>query len=147
MDTARVLRSLDLLITSDTSVAHLAGALAVPTWLLLTRVPDWRWGLLGTSTPWYPTMRLFRQTECGNWNGVLDRVAAALQVEFPPAVTIPRVPVKGPHTQRPNQAGKAKGEGLNQTSPRGMDAASESPARGDSRKESHGHQYKHLGSK
>ena len=78
LTTARVLCALDLLITVDTGIAHLAGALGVRSWLLLPHVPDWRWGLTGASTPWYPTMRLFRQETRGDWPGVLARVSAAL---------------------------------------------------------------------
>lgn len=78
--TARQLSSLDLLITVDTGIAHLAGALGRPVWLLLPRVPDWRWGATGNGTPWYPSARLFRQTARGDWAGVLTRVSAALSM-------------------------------------------------------------------
>src|SRR5207302_9473808 len=61
LDTAAVLANLDLVVTADTAAAHLAGALAVPVWALLTVTPDWRWLLAREDTPWYPTMRLFRQ--------------------------------------------------------------------------------------
>jgi len=70
--------SVDLVITSDTAVAHLAGALGVPVWVALPFCPDWRWLLEREDSPWYPTMRLFRQTEPGNWDGVFQRIAAAL---------------------------------------------------------------------
>ena len=73
---------LDLVISVDTAVAHLAGALGRPVWTLLSDVPDWRWLLEGQTTPWYPTMRLFRQTHSGAWGDVMQRVAAALA---PPA--------------------------------------------------------------
>ncbi|MCU0665330.1 MAG: hypothetical protein MUC50_23760, partial [Myxococcota bacterium] len=78
VDTAAVLANLDLLITSDTAMPHLAGALGVPVWCLLPHVPDWRWGLKGDRTPWYPTMRLFRQTRPGDWDGVFASVRTAL---------------------------------------------------------------------
>jgi tetratricopeptide (TPR) repeat protein len=77
-DTAGVLAGLDLVVTVDTAVAHLAGAMGIPTWILLPYAPDWRWLLEREDSPWYPTARLFRQTEAGSWAGVLDRVAAEL---------------------------------------------------------------------
>jgi Tfp pilus assembly protein PilF len=80
MDTAAVMQNLDLIITSDTAIPHLAGALGVPVWLLLPHIPDWRWGLDGENYPWYPTMRLFRQHEKGNWNAVMRWVAKELEV-------------------------------------------------------------------
>jgi tetratricopeptide (TPR) repeat protein/ADP-heptose:LPS heptosyltransferase len=78
LDSAAVLANIDLLVTTDTSMAHVAGALGRPTWLLLKSVPDWRWGLAGELTPWYPTLRLFRQPEPEDWGSVLVRVAAEL---------------------------------------------------------------------
>ena len=77
-DTAALASQLDLVVTVDTSVAHLSGALAVPTWLLVPFVPDWRWLLDREDSPWYPTMRLFRQRSPGDWEGVLARVREAL---------------------------------------------------------------------
>lgn len=77
-DTAQYLRQMDLVITVDTAVAHLAGALQVPTWLLLDYAPDWRWMLDQEDSPWYPTMRLFRQSELDQWEPVLKRVAKEL---------------------------------------------------------------------
>jgi len=71
---------LDLVVTVDTSVAHLAGALGIPTWLLLPYVPDWRWLLEREDTPWYNSMRLFRQKSPGQWQEVLARVAEELQI-------------------------------------------------------------------
>ena len=68
----------DLVITSDTAVAHLAGALGVKTWVALKHVPDWRWFREREDSPWYPTMRLFRQTSQGDWEGVFARIKAAL---------------------------------------------------------------------
>jgi ADP-heptose:LPS heptosyltransferase len=72
----------DLVITSDTSIAHLAGALGVKTWLALQYVPDWRWLLDRDDSPWYPTMRLFRQKTPGDWEGVFAQMAKSLPAEF-----------------------------------------------------------------
>jgi Flp pilus assembly protein TadD len=77
-DTAALVARLDLIITVDTAVAHLAGALSKPVWLLSRHDACWRWGRERDDTPWYPTMRLFRQTAPGDWAGVMHRVAAAL---------------------------------------------------------------------
>ena len=88
LETAAILANCDLIITSDTSVAHLAGGMGKITWLLLHKVPDWRWSLEGDTTFWYPSMRLFRQTERGNWNEVMERVAQALNEKFPENVSI-----------------------------------------------------------
>ncbi|MCL4229871.1 hypothetical protein KJZ61_04275 [Candidatus Dependentiae bacterium] len=78
MDTAAVIPLLDLIITVDTSVAHLAGALGAQVWVLLPYVADWRWMQNTDSTPWYPTMRLFRQETPQNWEHVMDKVSRAL---------------------------------------------------------------------
>ena len=78
VETAAMVVNCDLVITNDTAVAHLAGGLAQPTWLLLTLDPDWRWGMEDT-TFWYPSMRLFRQREWGNWPEVMERVLTALK--------------------------------------------------------------------
>ncbi len=78
VDAAAVMQCLDLVITSDTSIAHLAGALGRPVWVALQHVPDWRWLLEGEQCPWYPTMRLFRQTRRGDWGGVFERMALQL---------------------------------------------------------------------
>ncbi len=77
-DTAALISQLDLVISVDTSVAHLAGALGRPVWVLLPFVPDWRWLLDRDDSPWYPTARLFRQTGSRDWRGVVERVRAAL---------------------------------------------------------------------
>lgn len=79
IDTAAVMAHLDLVVTSDTSIAHLAGALGRPTWLALKHVSDWRWLMHSERSPWYPTMRLFRQTERGEWGPVFERMAACLK--------------------------------------------------------------------
>lgn len=78
-DTAALMKSLDLVISSDTAVAHLAGALGVRTWVALGRVPDWRWQLDRDDSPWYPTMRLFRQSRIGDWKAVFEHMAADLR--------------------------------------------------------------------
>lgn len=77
-DTAAVVEQLDLVISVDTSVVHLAGALGKPVWVLLAFLPDWRWMLQRQDSPWYPTARLFRQSQVNDWAGVLERVQAAL---------------------------------------------------------------------
>ncbi len=77
-DTAAIIQNLDLVITVDTAVAHLAGALGRPTWIALHRTPDWRWLLDRTDTPWYPTVRLFRQRTAGEWSPVFQEIAAQL---------------------------------------------------------------------
>ena len=80
LDTAAVMAGLDLVISSDTSVAHLAGALGRPVWVMLAASPEWRWGLERTDSPWYPTMRLFRQTANRDWTVVVAAIVEALQV-------------------------------------------------------------------
>jgi len=78
-DTAAALKNLDLVVSVDTSVAHLAGALGVPVWVALPFVAEWRWLMSREDSPWYPTMRLFRQTGPGQWEGVFRRIAEALR--------------------------------------------------------------------
>jgi len=78
LDTAAIMDCLDLVITSDTSIAHLAGALGIPTWIALQQVPDWRWLLHRADSPWYPQARLFRQSRRGDWNGVFGAMRDAL---------------------------------------------------------------------
>src|SRR5438445_9131482 len=77
-DTAAIISMLDLVISVDTSVAHLAGAMARPVWILLPAVPDFRWLLDRANSPWYPTARLFRQPKLGDWESVLASVKTAL---------------------------------------------------------------------
>jgi hypothetical protein len=79
LDTAAVMEDLDLVITSDTAIAHLAGALGRPVWLVLRHMPDWRWQLMREDSPWYPTARLFRQRRAGEWDEVFERVARELE--------------------------------------------------------------------
>ena len=77
-DTAAALANCDLLLSADSGVVHLAGALGVPTWVGLRWIPEWRWGLQGEHTPWYHSMRLFRQERDGDWEGVVAAMAKAL---------------------------------------------------------------------
>ena len=78
-DTAALIQNLDLVISIDTSVAHLAGAMGKPVWTLLPFVPDWRWLLNTDDSPWYPTMKLFRQPVAGDWESIIDRITDALR--------------------------------------------------------------------
>lgn len=80
LDTGAIIANCNLVVTSDTAVAHLAGGMGKETWLLLQYIPDWRWGLEGDTSFWYPSMRIFRQKESGNWSEVLNQVAKELQV-------------------------------------------------------------------
>ena len=86
-DTAALLDLMDLVVTVDTSVAHLAGAMGKPVWILLPYNPDWRWLLERDDSPWYPSARLFRQQQLGNWAGVVDQakdqIAATVKVALP----------------------------------------------------------------
>ncbi len=79
LDTAAVMANLDLIVAVDTSIAHLAGALARPVWIALKHIPEWRWMLGRDDLPWYPTMRLFRQRTIGDWEGVFADIAEALK--------------------------------------------------------------------
>lgn len=78
-DTAHVVRGLDLVVTVDTAIAHIAGGCGVPCWMLLAAVPDMRWMLGRDDTPWYRSVRLYRQPVAGDWTSVLERVAADLR--------------------------------------------------------------------
>jgi ADP-heptose:LPS heptosyltransferase len=80
-ETAALIANLDLVIAVDTAVAHLAGAMGKKTWLLLPFAPEWRWQLQREDSPWYPTIRIFRQSRIGDWREVLQRVATALKRE------------------------------------------------------------------
>jgi tetratricopeptide (TPR) repeat protein len=82
MDTAAIMKNLDLVVTCDTAIGHLAGALGVPVWLALSTVSDWRWLLEREDTPWYPTIRLFRQKELGNWRHVFEEMARELSARI-----------------------------------------------------------------
>jgi len=76
-DTAAVLANCDLLISADSGVVHLAGALGLRAWVGLCHVPEWRWGLVGERTPWYPSLRLFRQATASDWDGVIQAMVRA----------------------------------------------------------------------
>jgi Flp pilus assembly protein TadD len=93
VDTAAIMMGLDLVITSDSAIAHLAGALGVPVWVALGAVPDWRWMLDRDDCPWYPTMRLFRRSKLAGWNEPLQRMADELQARLKPGQTVDAVPV------------------------------------------------------
>lgn len=80
-DTAAILANIDLLITVDTAIVHLAGAMGVPSWLLLPYVPDWRWLLDRADSPWYPSLRLYRQPRPGDWSTVVGTAAAVLKAQ------------------------------------------------------------------
>jgi hypothetical protein len=81
-DTAALVMNLDLVIGVDTAVVHLAGALGRPVWTLLAYSPDWRWQLDRPDSPWYPTMRLFRQSSPGDWSALFQHVAAELSQQL-----------------------------------------------------------------
>jgi ADP-heptose:LPS heptosyltransferase len=83
IDTAAVMANLDLIISSCTSIPHLAGALGRPTWIVLKHVPDWRWLLDRDDSPWYPTMRLFRQPERDDWTSVFSKIERELRSLLP----------------------------------------------------------------
>ena len=80
IDTAAVMMNCDLIITSDTAVAHLAGALGCQTWVALKHIPDWRWMLNRSDSPWYPTMILYRQKIPGDWASVFDAINRDLRI-------------------------------------------------------------------
>ena len=93
-DTAAIIANLDLVISVDTSVAHLAGAMGVPVWLLDRFDTDWRWLLNRTDSPWYPTMRIFRQTSFADWNSVVPLVAKTLSAWTSDSATADSMPVR-----------------------------------------------------
>ena len=78
VETSSIIANCDLIITSDSAVAHLAAGMGKKTWLLLQKVPDWRWGLKGSHTFWYENMEIFRQVEKNNWREVMIRVSIKL---------------------------------------------------------------------
>ncbi|MEB3350840.1 MAG: tetratricopeptide repeat protein [Cyanobacteriota bacterium] len=81
-DAAALMACCQVVISSDTSAAHLAGAIGAPLWMPLKRIPEWRWGTEGTTTPWYPTARLFRQQHDGDWSGPVAAMRRALEEEI-----------------------------------------------------------------
>jgi hypothetical protein len=83
MDTGAIIQNLDLVITSDTSMAHVAGALGAKVWVAIACAPEWRWQREGEASPWYPSMRLFRQEVAGNWSSVMSHMAAELDKLLP----------------------------------------------------------------
>jgi hypothetical protein len=85
IDTAAIMQCLDLVITPDTALAHLSGALARPVWIALRRIPDWRWHVSRLDSPWYPTARLFRQNIDGDWTSVFADISNALRQDKPVA--------------------------------------------------------------
>lgn len=86
MDSAALIAQLDLVITVDTSIAHLAGAMGIKTWVLLPYHADWRWMHNHTDSPWYPTMRLFRQKKDANWRQVIEEINSTLSKEIQPCL-------------------------------------------------------------
>jgi ADP-heptose:LPS heptosyltransferase len=78
-ETAALMANLDVVVCCDSAPAHLAGALGLPTWVALPHSPDWRWLLDREDTPWYPTMRLFRQKARGDWAGVSEQISAQMR--------------------------------------------------------------------
>ena len=82
LEYAAIITNCDLVITTDTTVAHIASGMGIPTWVLLQKTPEWRWGLEGDTSFWYPTMRLFRQKDRGEWEEVMERVAEELEEYF-----------------------------------------------------------------
>jgi len=81
-DTAAIISHLDLIVSIDTAVAHLGGAMGIPVWTLLPRMADWRWMLEREDSPWYPSMRLFRQKSAGDWPGLMGSVCSALSLRI-----------------------------------------------------------------
>jgi tetratricopeptide (TPR) repeat protein len=120
MDTAAVMQHLDLVVTSDTAVAHLAGALGVPVWLALPLARDWRWLLERSDCPWYPTMRLFRQRRWGDWDELFARIATEVQrlsstalrrpllVELAPGELLDKITILEIKRRRIHDAGKLR---------------------------------------
>ncbi len=92
LDTAAVMANLDLIVSIDTSILHLAGAMGRPVFAVLKHIPEWRWMLDRTDTPWYPTMRLFRQRARGDWGGVFAEIAKAVEALTQPQAAALQIP-------------------------------------------------------
>jgi hypothetical protein len=107
-DTAALAATLDLVISVDTSVAHLAGAMGIPTWVVLPYLADWRWMDEREDSPWYPTARLFRQKTAGDWSAAVEAMACELRIEVARRVGSPdsnsRVWADGHENQHRNDA-------------------------------------------
>jgi ADP-heptose:LPS heptosyltransferase len=80
LETAALIRALDLIVTIDSGIAHLAGALGKPVWVALSTASDWRWLTVRPDSPWYPTMRLFRQSRPGQWTDVFEAIRSELEI-------------------------------------------------------------------
>ena len=110
--TATIVASLDLVVTVDTAMAHLAGAIAKEAWVLLAYAPDWRWGMSGETTSWYPSLRLFRQASPGDWDGVVAKLARALGERFPASLGTTQPPHRLDEEGRLDEDGRLHEEGL-----------------------------------
>ncbi len=108
-DTAAAMEALDLVIGVDTAAVHLAGALGKEVWTLLPFAPDWRWGLSGTATAWYPGMTLFRQSKPSDWAGVMEQVAAELKRRAAVSISESRVRGLSPHATGTKRNDSSKG--------------------------------------
>ena len=82
LECASVIENCDLVITTDTCTAHLAGSIGKKTWLILKKLPDWRWGVNGNKTPWYKSIKIFRQSKPNSWTNVLEELKISLKNEF-----------------------------------------------------------------
>jgi hypothetical protein len=115
LDTSAVMQNLDLVVTADTAAAHLAGGLGVPVWVALSQIADWRWLRDRDDTPWYPTMRLFRQRRLGDWAEVFERMAVelacrttgrAVRVEVSPGELLDKLSILRIQAERITDPGK-----------------------------------------
>jgi len=82
IDTSAIIKNLDLVISIDTSIAHLAGAMGIETWVMLPYYSDWRWFLHRNDSPWYPTMKLFRQQKSGDWKSTIEQIKERLEYKL-----------------------------------------------------------------